>query len=131
LRILLHWLITAAALLVAVAVVPGISVSGRGLLAVGVTAAVLGLFNAFLRPLLRVLGCGFIVLTLGLFLLVINAFTLWLAARITDGVFHLSFHVKGFWPALFGGIIVSVVSWILWLMFPGEKKKRTDRRPSS
>jgi len=130
-RILLHWLITAAALLVAGAVVPGISVSGRGLLAVGITAAVLGLFNAFLRPLLRVLGCGFIVLTLGLFLLVINAFTLWLAARVTDGVFHQAFHVNGFWPALLGGIIVSVVSWILWLMFPGEKKKRRERRPSS
>ena len=130
-RILLHWLITAASLLVAVAVVPGISVSGRGLLAVGITAAVLGLFNAFLRPLLRVLGCGFIVLTLGLFLLVINAFTLWLAARVTDSVFHQAFRVNGFWPALLGGIIVSVVSWILWLMFPGEKKKRRERRPSS
>jgi putative membrane protein len=131
LRILLHWLITAAALLVAVAVVPGISVSGRGLLAVGITAGVLGLINAFLRPLLRVLGCGFIVLTLGLFLLVINAFTLWLAARIANGVFHQAFHVKGFWPALLGGVIVSVISWLLWLMFPGEKKKRRDRRPSA
>jgi putative membrane protein len=131
LRILLHWLITAAALLVAVVVVPGISVTGRGLLAVGVTAALLGLMNAFVRPLLRVLGCGFIVLTLGLFLLVINAFTLWLAARVADGVFHQGFHVNGFWPAVLGGIIVSVVSWLLWLMFPGEKKKRRERRPSS
>lgn len=129
-RILLHWLITAAALVVAVAVVPGISVGGRGLVAVAVTAAVLGLINAFLRPLLRLLGCGFIVLTLGLFLLVINAFTLWLAARITSDVFDLSFHVNGFWPALLGGIIVSVVSWLLWLMFPGEKKRR-DSRPKS
>jgi putative membrane protein len=130
LRILLHWLITAAALVVAVTVVPGISVGGRGLVAVAATAAVLGLINAFLRPLLRLVGCGFIVLTLGLFLLVINAFTLWLAARITSGVFHLSFHVNGFWPALLGGIIVSVVSWLLWLMFPGEKKRR-DSRPRS
>jgi putative membrane protein len=131
LRILLHWLITAAALLVAVAIVPGISVSGRGLLAVGITAAVLGLINAFLRPVLRMLGCGFIILTLGLFLLVINAFTLWLAARIADGVFNQAFHVNGFWPALLGGVIVSVVSWLLWMMFPGEKKKRQERRPSS
>lgn len=129
-RILLHWLITAAALLAAVAVVPGISVTGGGLLAVGITAAVLGLINAFLRPLLRMLGCGFIVLTLGLFLLVINAFTLWLAARIADGVFNQAFHVNGFWPALLGGIIVSVVSWLLWMMFPGEKKRR-DRRSSA
>jgi len=130
LRILLHWLITAAALLVAVAIVPGIDVAGRGLVAVGVTAAVLGLVNAFLRPVLRVLGCGFIVVTLGLFLLAINAFTLWLAARIAEGVFHQGFHVNGFWPALLGGIIVSVVSWLLWMMFPGEKK-RGDRRPAS
>jgi len=124
----LHWLITAAALVVAVAVVPGISVGGRGLVAVGVTAAVLGLVNAFLRPVLRLLGCGFIVITLGLFLLLINAFTLWLAARIAAGLFHQAFHVNGFWPALLGGIIVSVVSWLLWLMFPGEKKRR-DGRP--
>jgi putative membrane protein len=128
LRIILHWLITAAALVVAVAVVPGISVGGRGLVAVAATAAVLGLVNAFLRPVLRVLGCGFIVITLGLFLLLINAFTLWLAARIADGVFHQAFHVNGFWPALLGGVIVSVVSWLLWLIFPGEKKRR-DRQP--
>lgn len=127
-RILLHWLITAAALVVAVAVVPGISAGSRGLLAVGVTAAVLGVVNAFLRPVLRLLGCGFIVLTLGFFLLLINAFTLWLSARITSGLFHQPFHVNGFWPALFGGVIVSVVSWLLWLLFPGEKKRRKRRQ---
>ena len=127
-RILLHWLITAAALVVAVAVVPGISVGHRGLVAVGATAAVLGLVNAFLRPVLRLLGCGFIIITLGLFLLLINAFTLWLSARIASGLFHQAFHVNGFWPALLGGVIVSVVSWLLWLMFPGEKERR-DRLP--
>jgi putative membrane protein len=128
LRIFLHWLITAAALVVAVAVVPGISAGSRSLVAVGVTAAVLGVVNAVLRPVLRVLGCGFILITLGFFLLLINAFTLWLSARLTADLFHQPFHVNGFWPALFGGVIVSVVSWLLWLLFPGEKKRRGGRQ---
>jgi putative membrane protein len=129
-RILLHWLITAAALLAAVVLVPGISVGRDGLLAVAVTAAVLGLVNAFLRPLLRIIGCGFIILTLGIGLLLINAFTLWLSARVASGAFHVSFHVSGFWPALWGGIVVSVVSWLLWLAFPGEKARRKRQSPS-
>lgn len=112
-RILIRWLITAAALVIAAAVVPGISVGRSGVLAVAVTAVVLGLINVFVRPILRVLGCAFIVLTLGLFLLVINAFTLWFAAWISSDVFHVAFVVEGFWPAFWGGIVVSVVSWAL------------------
>lgn len=123
-KILVHWLITAAALVAAAWAVPGITVGDSGVLAVGVTAVVLGLVNVFVRPVLRLLGCAFIVLTLGLFLLVINAFTLWLAGWVSSRVFHLSFVVDGFWPAFWGGIIVSVVSWALSFVLKDERRAR-------
>lgn len=117
-RLLLRWLITAIALGVAVAVVPGITVQGDAFLYVAFTAVILGLINAFVRPLLRLLSCPFILLTLGLFLLVINAFTLWLSAEIAQRVFGIPFVVDGFVPALVGGILISLVSWGLNLLLP-------------
>jgi putative membrane protein len=112
-KFLIRWLITAVALLVAVAVVPGITVDNRNAwIAVGVMAVILGFVNAFLRPILNFLSCGCIALTLGLFTLVINAFTLWLSSEIARFL-NIGFYVDGFWAALFGGIIVSLVSWAL------------------
>ena len=81
-RLILRWLITAIALGAAVLIVPGITVEGDAPLYVAATAVILGLVNALVRPLLRLLSCPFILLTLGLFLFVINAFTLWLSAWI-------------------------------------------------
>jgi putative membrane protein len=111
-------LISAIALGVAVALVPGISVEGDAPLEVAATAVVLGLINAVVRPALRLLSCPFILLTLGLFLLAINAFTLWLSAEIASRFFGIPFVVDGFVPALAGGVIVSVVSWGLNLLLP-------------
>jgi putative membrane protein len=112
-RIVVRWLITALALLVAVKIVPGLEVTDSsawvGILGM---AAVLGLVNAFVRPILALLSCPFILLTLGLFLLVVNgaAFMLagWLAAWLGIG-----FQVDGFWPALYGSLVVSVVSFVV------------------
>ncbi len=111
-RLILHWLVTALALVVAALLVPGIRVEGGGIVAVLVTAAVLGLVNAFVRPMLRFLACGCILLTLGLFLLVINGITLWLAAYISHDLLGVGFVVSGFWPAFWGAIVVSVVSFL-------------------
>jgi len=113
-RILVRWLITAIAVAAAVLLVPGIDVTGdSAFVAVAVTAAVLGLVNALIRPILQFLSCGCIVATLGLFLLVINAGTLWLSSYIAETWFNAGFHVDGFWPAFWGGIVVSVVSFLL------------------
>ena len=76
-------------------------------------ALVLGLVNAFIRPLLSALSCGLIILTLGLFTLVINAFMLWLASWIMVELIGLGFHVDGFWSALLGALIISVVSVVI------------------
>jgi putative membrane protein len=117
-RLILRWLITAIALGAAVLLVPGIRVEGDAPLYVAVTAVILGLVNALLRPLLKLLSCPFILLTLGLFVFVINAFTLWLSAWIASTLLNIPFTIDGFVPALLGGIIVGVVSWLLSALLP-------------
>lgn len=114
-RLLIRWLVTGIALLIVVMIVPGIEVGGNAWIAVGVMALVLGLINAFLRPLLKLLACGLIVLTLGLALPFINALTLWLSSWICVNWLDIQFVVDGFWPAFWGGIIVSIVSFFLSL----------------
>lgn len=113
LKLLIRWLIVAVALVVAVWIVPGIDASGSGWFGVAVMAAVLGLVNAIIRPIIRLLTLPITAMTLGLFLLVINGFTLWLAAWLADHVFDQDFVVDGFFDAILGGIIVSVVSFVL------------------
>ena len=108
---LIRWGITAGAVAVAAWLVPGIYVEDpHGVWAVVLVALVLGLVNAFIRPLLSVLSCGLIVLTLGLFTLVINALMFWLASWVTTDLLGFGFYVDGFWNALLGAIIVSIVS---------------------
>lgn len=77
-----------------------------------VVAIVFGLINAFLKPIVKTLGCVFYVLTLGLFALVVNGLLLWLASW-TAGKMDLPFHVSGFWAAFWGAIVVGIVSWLL------------------
>jgi putative membrane protein len=94
------------ALLLAAHVVPGIGLDG--LVSALVAGLLLGLVNAIVRPVLVVLTFPITLLTLGLFLLVLNAFCLWLVSLFVSG-----FHVAGFWSAFWGALLVSVVSWIL------------------
>ena len=120
---IMRWLITAIAVAVAVWIVPGIRVSQpHPIWTILVVALVLGLINAFIRPVLYALSCGLIVLTLGLFTLVINGLMLWLASYVTSNGIGLEFHVSGFWSAVFGALIISIVSTIVSLVV-GEKRK--------
>ena len=112
-RILIHWFITSVALVVAAWLVPGIRVEREAWTVFAGMAIILGLVNAIVRPLLKLLSCPLIVLTLGLFVLVINGITLWLAAAIAVRFFHVGFYVDGFVPAFVGALIVSIVSVIL------------------
>ena len=104
--LLLRWLINTVALLVVVWLVKGISVDGP--LAAIVAAAIIGLLNAFIRPLLILIALPLIILTLGLFTFVVNGLMLMLASAILSG-----FHVAGFWPAVWGALLFSIVSWLL------------------
>ncbi|MRR11254.1 phage holin family protein [bacterium] len=121
-RLLIRWIITAISLVVVAMVVPGITVEGDAWVAVAVMALVLGLVNAWLRPLLQLMACGLIVLTLGLALPFINGLTLWLSSYISVNWFGVGFVVDGFWPAFWGGIIVSIVSFLLSLFASDQEK---------
>ncbi len=111
-KLLIRWVISAASIFAAAWLLPGIRVEGGGWTVYFWMAIILGLANAVIRPILKLLTCPLILLTLGLFTLVINALTLWIAASIAEGM-GIGFHVAGFGSALLGSIIISVVSVIL------------------
>ena len=106
-RILLSIVFNAVALYATALVVPGISFHGN-LVMLLVAGGIFGLFNLIVRPVALLLSLPLLIVTLGLFLLVLNAFCLWLVS-----VFVAGFQVAGFWPAFWGALLVSVVSWIL------------------
>jgi putative membrane protein len=118
-----HWLITVIALFVATLILPKSLMSVVGptaWLAFAVMAAVLGLVNIFIRPILSLLSCGFIILTMGLFMLVINAFLLWFSSWICD-LLGVGVFVQWPWGAFWGSIIVSVVSFVLSMILHERK----------
>lgn len=116
--LLARWLVSAVAVAVATYLVPGIRLEGGAGALLGV-ALLLGLVNALVRPVLRWLACGLIVLTLGLFLLVINAVLLLLAAWLAREL-GIGFHVDGFGAALIGSVLISLVSFALSVLLPGD-----------
>ena len=106
LGLVLRWLLNALALFLTTKIVPGLFVTDATALFIAVL--VLGLLNALLRPVVNLFTGCFQVLTLGLLTLVINAAFFGLAAGLVPG-----FEVRGFWPAVFGSLLVSLVSWIV------------------
>jgi len=105
-RLLVTWLINAAALMALPYLMNSVTVSSIG--AALVAALVLGLVNTLIRPVLVVLTLPVTVVSLGLFILVINALLFWLVANVVEG-----FHVAGFWSAFLAAILYSVISWAL------------------
>ncbi|AXO32490.1 phage holin family protein [Micromonospora chalcea] len=124
---LIRLAITAVALWIATLIVPGVEVSGRNtgnnVLTLIVVALVFGVVNAVLKPLIKVFGCVFYLLTLGLFALVVNAL-LFLLTDWIAGVLKLPFHVDGFWAAFWGAIVVAVVSWLISVVVPDRLENR-------
>ncbi|HYM08102.1 MAG TPA: phage holin family protein [Terriglobales bacterium] len=120
-KLLLRWIITSFSLFVAAWLVPGIRVGHGGWTVFAVMAVILGLVNAVIRPLLKLLSCPLIVLTLGLFVLVINGITLWLASAVAVNFFHVGFYVDGILPAILGALVVSIVSVILTMLLRDDQ----------
>ncbi len=116
LGILLTWLLSAVALIVAAKLVPGVHLASFGTALV--VAVVLGLLNAVVRPLLVFFTLPLTVVSLGLFLLVINGAMVLLAARFIDG-----FAVDGWWPAVLMALVVSLVSWVLGFFFGADEPR--------
>ena len=124
-RFLIRVLASAAALAVATAVVPGIelttaSVTSKVLTLLAV-ALIFGVINAVLKPIVKIVGCAFYILTLGLIALVVNALLLWLTSWLA-GKLNLPWHITGFWPAFWGAIIIGVVGWLLNITLGREKQ---------
>jgi putative membrane protein len=110
---LVRWLVNAAALWVATQIVSGVTYSGGALPLLGV-ALVFGVVNAVIRPVLKILTFPIIILTLGIFALIINGLMLMLTSALSSAL-GLGFHVRGFWAAFWGALVVSLVSTILSL----------------
>ena len=111
-RFLINWLITTIAILISAHFLPGVAI--RNFMAAVVTALVLGLINAIIRPILIVLTFPLTILTLGLFIFVLNALLVLLTSAIVPG-----FDVRNFWWALLFSLVFSLVSFMLHRIVPG------------
>lgn len=121
-KFLLRLLINAVALYAAVSLVDGIqAMPGTNWVSYLGLGLIFGLLNALVRPLLKFLTCPLIILTLGLFTLVINTILFWLTGTIGQN-FGIGFEVAGFWPAFLGGLIVSIVSVVLTTVLKDDRR---------
>jgi putative membrane protein len=125
-RLIVRILASAAALAVAAALIDGITVgpgtTGERVLTVLGVAVIFGLINAIIRPIVKLLTLPLLVLTLGLFAFVVNALMLLLTSWICD-VLDLPFKVEGFWSALLGALVISVVTFLINLVLPDEYER--------
>ncbi|MDT0304857.1 phage holin family protein [Streptomonospora wellingtoniae] len=120
--IIIRVLINAVALGAAVFLIDGLNVdtasTSETVIAYIALGALFGVVNAVIKPIVKTVGCAFYILTLGLISLVVNALLLLLTGWLA-GMFGLAFTIDGFWPAFWGAIVISVVSWVLSLLLPG------------
>ena len=114
LRLLIIWAINAAALLAVPYLMDSISVEGIG--SALIAAAILGLINTLIRPVLLVLTLPITFLTLGMFIFIVNGLSFWLVAQLVSG-----FHVAGFWSAVAGALLYSIISWALTTLIMRQK----------
>ena len=112
-RMLLHWLANALALMALPYIFTSITIDKNSFLTALIVALVLGLINTLIRPLLVLLTLPVTILTLGLFIFVINGLLFWAVGNFVPG-----FHVSGFWAGVFGAIVYSVISWLLSALIP-------------
>jgi len=133
-KFLIRVLITAAAVGAATALVPGIELTTASttsqIWTLIVVALIFGVANAVLKPIIKLIGCLFYILTLGLFALVVNALLFWLTSWAAAKL-SLPFHVTGFWAAFWGAIIVGVVGWALSLIFDDDRRERRAVRSAA
>jgi putative membrane protein len=123
-HVVIRAIITAAALAVATALLPGIELgpgsTAKKVATLVVVAIIFGVINAILKPIVKTVGCLFYVLTLGLIGLVVNGLLLWLTSWAA-GKLSLPFHITGFWPAFWGAIIVGLVGWLLGILVKEDR----------
>ena len=119
LGILIRWLLGGLALYLTTKIVPGLHVTDAGVVLLAVF--VMGLLNAILRPIVNLFTGCLQILTLGLLTLIINAGFFWLAGNLVQG-----FQVAGFWPAFWGAIVMSVISFVLNMVVRTKEEKKEE-----
>jgi putative membrane protein len=122
-RFILRWAINAIALYAALRLVPGLQAQSMSWLNIVLLALIFGLVNALIRPVLSLVTCPMIVLTLGLFTLLLNTFLFWVTGWVGER-FGIGFQATGFLPLFLGALVVSLVSWILSQLLKGELHSR-------
>jgi putative membrane protein len=128
-NLLIRLIINAAALWAAIALVPGLEYAyERDLVPLFIIALIFGLMNALVRPLLILLTCPFIVLTLGLFVLIVNTILLSLTIWVSGEVFDLGLSSTGFWATFFGALVISIVSSLLSMLLKDDNEQNRRQR---
>ena len=115
-QLILVWILNALALLAVAYLLPGIQVDGFG--SALIAALVLGLINTLIRPLLVLLTLPITILTLGLFMLVINGLLFWLAGSVLRG-----FEVNGFWVGVMGALLYSIIAYVFSWIIPKQNRR--------
>lgn len=125
-KLVIRWVVSTLALFAAAYLIPGIRVEDpNAWMVYALMALILGLVNAVIRPFLKLLSCPLIMLTLGVFVLVINGASFLLAARIAKAL-GVGFYVDGFWSAVLGALIVSVIS-VFFNIFLKDRNEAVSR----
>jgi len=126
-KLLVKLIITAAALWVSTLIIPGIQLNATSttskITTLIVVALIFGIVNAVLKPIAKVIGCLAYAVTLGLISIVVNGL-LFLLTSFIAGKLKLPFHITGFWPAVFGALLVGLVGWLLSLILEPDDHKR-------
>ncbi|MBW8010344.1 MAG: phage holin family protein [Chloroflexi bacterium] len=126
-KFLIRWAINGLALYAAIYLLPGLGVENDVTSTYVWFALIFGLLNASVRPILKLLTCPLILLTLGTFTLVINTVMFYIT-RWVGSFFGMDLHIENFWAAFLGAIIVSIISLVLSMIFRNELKARRKRR---
>lgn len=119
---LIRWAINTLALYAAIIIVPGIHAESKSWFALLILGLIFGLLNAILRPILKLLTCPLIFLTLGFFVLIVNTI-LFILTGLLGSQFHIGFTVHNFWAAFLGALVTSVVSFVLSLLLKDELRR--------
>lgn len=121
-NIIFRWAILAFSIFLVERLLPGIEAREKGWYVYVIMALIMALLNIFLKPILKFLSCPLIILTLGLFSLVINAIIFYFTSYIANRFFDLNFYVRSFWDALLGALLVSLINLVLIWVYKSSKK---------
>lgn len=125
-RLLLRWVINAIALWAAIQIVPGLEHQAESGVSLLIIALIFGLVNALIRPIVILFTCPLVLLTMGLFILVINTIMLSLTIWLSSDVFNLGLTSTGFWTTFFGAVVISVVSGVINLLVKDKREEEGD-----